>query len=92
MHLDSVKQIELTQPFDFLGLIRDPTAFNYQSSMCIVVGWSGHRTNALHNKCSRAYVHSAVFLLDSARSVLYVYNCCLELQGLSKCPMAISLA
>lgn len=91
MHLDSVKQIELTQLFDFPGLIRDSTAFNYQSSMCIVVGWNGHGTNALHNECSSAYVPSAVFLLDSA-SVLYVYNCCLELQGLSKCPMAISLA
>lgn len=90
MHLDSVKQIELTQPFDFPGLIRNSTPFNYQSSMCVVIGWNGHGTNTLRNERS-AYVHNAVFSLDGTASVLYVYNSCLELQGLSKCPMASSL-
>lgn len=93
MHLDGIKQIEQTQPFDFLSQIRDASAFNFQGSMCIVVPeGNGRGTHALQNEHTGA-VHGAVLLSDSARSsVLYMYNCCPELQGPSKCPMAGSLA
>lgn len=87
MLLDSIKQIELTQLFDFFGQERDASA-----SVGIVVQGG----TVVGHMCSRmsTQVHSSTVLWsDSARSsALYVYNSCPELQGPSKCPMAGSLA
>lgn len=61
MLLDSIKQIELTQPFDFFSQVRDASAFNFQASMCIVVPEENCRgTHALQNEHTGAQKRCAL--------------------------------